>query len=112
MEGSRNRVVIRLPKRLQDDLNAQIGADGYGMMGKSRWVSEAISMLLDSEGWIDKISYEVNVAKDCKEDIKIDNKVFIKLNASSEVVKEILPNISSPRSSIVRHAIMVRINNL
>jgi hypothetical protein len=105
----RTRVVFRLPKKLQDDMNAQIGADGYGMMGKSRWINEAIDQLLKKSEWMDRISYEINTPQDAKEDVLITCVTNDKLKKYSNIMATKLPISTAAKSAIIRHAIMARI---
>lgn len=40
------KITFVVPEKLQQDMRQQIIADGFGMRGKSRWVAEAIEILL------------------------------------------------------------------
>lgn len=47
----KTRTTFRLSKEAKRQMNIQIVQDGYGMRGKSQWVTETILEFIDSKTW-------------------------------------------------------------
>lgn len=47
------RTTVWLPERLLSNLQSSMSEAGYGQKSRSRWIGEAIEMLLDAEGYIE-----------------------------------------------------------
>lgn len=49
--GSAPTLTVRMPPEMKRQLSHQVIEDGYGMRGKSRWVSEALEGFLRDRSW-------------------------------------------------------------
>jgi len=51
------KITFVLPAKLQDEMRQKIIADGYGLRGKSRWVSHALQSLLAIDNYHELVNY-------------------------------------------------------
>lgn len=122
----RKPLSFRLPAQLKQDLALRTLSDGYGMRGKSKWVSEAILEFLKDPSWQSQvIDADMADGNDDQEVIQVDLEVKealsqAVLNAEAYWRNEIKERIRMDReedvnvsvAAIVRAAILWRYYDL
>lgn len=107
---NRSKVVFKVPDAMQQELRRQVIEDGYGMRGKSKWVSEAIERLLSNNSYAEY----VNLGEDMKKVDKIET-VVVEPHIKELIDKAILeirkkhPLLEGVRSCLVRTSIIQRL---
>jgi metal-responsive CopG/Arc/MetJ family transcriptional regulator len=111
-ESTQHKVKISLviPDNLQKEFRQQVIEDGYGMRGKSKWVTEAISNLLQLENFIDlvKLSEELRGFEKL-ETITVEKHLKKALDIAMLSVRKKHPDLEGVQSHIIRTSIMQRI---
>lgn len=51
------KVTFAVPNNLKNELRKHVIKDGYGLRGKSKWISEAVESLLEYKDFLELISY-------------------------------------------------------
>ena len=99
-----------LPKAIKQEMLSSIVRDGYGLRGKSKWVSEAIDTLLNMPNFMDylKLADEMSQLTE-PEVIQIPKDLRNKLDNSIIQVRRSLPSLDGVQSSIIRTSIIQRI---
>jgi hypothetical protein len=107
---SKTKMTFAVPSSLKNDLQQRVISDGYGLRGKSKWVSEAITKLFKYENHIDLIHYgDEFQGLDNMETIVLD------VGEKSAVEKKIIdvrkkyPELEGVKSRILRTAIVQRL---
>ena len=52
---SNSRTTVRLPKGVRQEMLKRIVQEGYGLRGKSKWITEAIDSLLALPNFVDYV---------------------------------------------------------
>ena len=104
------KITFVLPDVLQKECREQIVKDGYDMRGKSRWITEAIELLLGMRNYPELV-YLSNQMKGFE---KVESVVMTKdlkkfLDNSVIEIRKMYPAMEGVLSGIVRTAIMQRI---
>ena len=104
------KVTFVVPQVFQQDLREQVIKDGYGMRGKSKWISEAIENLLELPNYIELVQY----SDEMKGFEKVETIVIAKnlknlLDQAIIAVRKQYPTIEGVQSHIVRTAILQRL---
>jgi len=107
---SKVKVTFVLPETLQRDLKEQVVKDGYDLKGKSRWVGEAIKMLLMNQNYPDlvKLSDEMN-GFEKQESVILDRPLKIEIADAALTIRKKYPALEGIQSRIVRTAIVQRL---
>jgi len=107
---SKVKVTFVLPEPLQKDLRERMLRDGYDLKGKSRWVSEAVGMLLETNDYSDLVKLNDEMSGfDKLESIVIDPNLKIRINEAALTVRKKYPVIEGVQSRIMRTAIVQRL---
>lgn len=107
---SKFKISFVIPKNLQRDLCARVISDGYGLRGKSKWVSEAISRLLEIANYPELVSYSDEMQDfDKVENVVIDHATKSDLDQAIIAVRTKYPTIEGVKSRIVRTSILQRL---
>lgn len=110
MASNNIKITFVVPEKLQQDLRRQIIADGYGMRGKSRWISEAIQQLLDLSDFPDFVQYSEEMSGfTCSETIVISPALKRALDGAILKVRLLHPTFEGVQSCIVRTSIIQRL---
>jgi len=105
-----HRVTFVINEQLQQELQECIIRDRYGLRGKSRWVCEAISQLLEIKTFIELVNYSTTMHNfNRKETVVIDESLKIILNDAIVQVRKEYPTFEGVQSSIIRTAIIQRL---
>ncbi len=104
------KITFVLPDVLQKECREKIMKDGYDMRGKSRWISEAIELLLAMKNYPEL----VNLSNQMKGFEKVESVVMTKdlkklLDNAVIEIRKPYPSMEGVQSGIVRTAIMQRI---
>ena len=101
---------VKLQKKLHHRLQQRIISDGYGMRGKSRWITEAIESFLmlpdypsmvDIAGEMDQLSEVISIRLTDNLATLIENAVIC--------IRRQYPAMEGVKSNLVRASIMQRI---
>lgn len=104
------KIAFTVPKKLQNELKNQIIQDGYDQKGKSRWVSEAISALLNIDSFPDLVKINDTMSGlDKLESILISSILKRQLDIAIINIRMKYPELNGVQSKIARTAIMQRI---
>lgn len=104
------KITFAIHGNLQSELREKTIKEGYGLRGKSNWVSEAITRLLEYKDFQNLVIYSDEMfGFDKMETIVIDFPLKVKLDNAVTIVRKCNPNIEGVKSRIIRTAIMQRI---
>lgn len=103
------KITFVVPEILQNELRERVTHDGYGLRGKSKWVSEAIESLLALNNFAMLVQYseEMNGFEKV-ETIVITTQLKQQLDNAIIEARRQYPTLEGVQSSIVRTAIMQR----
>jgi hypothetical protein len=104
------KITFVLPDILQQECREKIVKDGYDMRGKSRWIIEAIELLLSMGNYPEL----VNLSNQMKGFGKVESVVMTKdmkkfLDNAVIDIRKTYPAMEGVQSAIVRTAIVQRI---
>lgn len=104
------KLAFVLPEPLQKDLKSHMVQNGYDLKGKSRWVSEAVEMLLDLNDYADLVKLNDEMSGfDKLESVVIERRLKKLINEAALTVRRKYPAIEGVQSRIVRTAIVQRL---
>jgi hypothetical protein len=104
------KVAFVLPEPLQKDFKSHMVQNGYDLKGKSRWVSEAVEMLLQFSGYADLVKLNDEMSGfDKLESIVIERSLKKMITEASIAVRQKYPSLEGVQSRIVRTAIVQRL---
>lgn len=106
----KSKLTFVVPDDLQRDLKEKVIKDGYGMRGKSRWISEAVERLLDIRDYPElvNISDEMH-GFEKTETVVINYALKIKLDDAILQIRKDYPILEGVKSRILRTSIMQRL---
>lgn len=106
----KTKITFVVPTALQAELRERVARDGYGLRGKSLWVSEAIQSLLALPDFISLVQY----SEEMHGFEKVET-VVVTLDLKKQLDEAVLtlrrqhPAAEGVQSSIIRTAIMQRL---
>lgn len=106
------RVTIRLPVQLELDFMQRVITDGYGMKGKSKWVSEAILHFMHLEDFEEYVEYAEeleNAGVSKLQSFYFELNLVRSLKDAVIQVRRVHPHLEGVRSLIVRSSIIQRL---
>jgi predicted DNA-binding protein len=98
---------IKVPKGLNQKLSEAVIGDGYGMRGKSRWITEAIESFLgldDFTQYVELASGQAHLEKTVS--FRLSSELAKKLDFAVVTVRKQYPLMEAARSNIVRASIL------
>lgn len=100
----------KLPKSIQQKMDAQIIQDGYGFRSKSKWIGEAIKMFLKLENYPEL----TDIAEDMEEmndlvSLRITEELMNELEQAVITVRKQYPAMEGVKSKIIRAGIIQRL---
>ena len=103
------KMTFAVPGTLKTELQQRVIKDGYGLRGKSKWVSEAIRSLFEYKSHIDLINYsdEIN-GLDKMETVVLDYDLKQMLESKIVDVRKEYPSLEGVKSKILRTSILQR----
>ncbi len=104
------KIAFVLPEPLQKDFRSHMVQAGYDLKEKSRWVSEAVEMLLNFNDYADLVKLNDEMSGfDKLESVVIERSLKKLMNEASVNVRKKYPSIEGVQSRIVRTAIVQRL---
>ncbi len=108
--STKSKVTSAVPKSLKNELQEHVIKGGYGLRGKSKWISEAVESLLDLKDFLELISYSDEMhGFDQMETAVIEYPLKVKLDKAIVTIRKEFPIIEGVKSRIMRTAILQRI---
>ncbi len=104
------KITFVVPQSLQQELRHKVINDGYGMRGKSKWVSEAIERLLQIDNYADLV-YLGDEMKGFEkvETISIERSLKKTLDQAIHDIRKQHPLLEGVQSGIIRTSILQRL---
>jgi hypothetical protein len=107
---NKTKITFYVPEILQHELQARVIKEGYGLRGKSRWVSEAISRLLIINNFPELVNYSDSMGGFEKaETIVIDQATQHALENAIIQIRKNFPLLEGVKSRIIRTALLQRL---
>jgi len=101
---------VAVPNKLKNELREYVIKDGYGLRGKSKWVSEAIENLVGLKDFLELISYSDEMRGfDQIETIVIEYSLKVRIDKAIIQIRKEFPTIEGVKSKIIRTAILQRL---
>jgi predicted DNA-binding protein len=94
---------VKVPNDLDQQLSEAVIKDGYGMRGKSRWITEAIMAFLELDDftqYVDIASEQSHLNKTLS--FRMPTELAVRLDAAVIQVRKQYPLMEAARSNIVR----------
>ncbi len=108
--SAKSKITFVVPENLQKDLRERVIKDGYGMRGKSKWVSEAIEKLFEIQNFPELVNYSDEMRKFEKvETVVVEYSLRSDLEKAAIKIRKQLPILEGLKSRIVRTAILQRL---
>jgi len=110
--GKNVRITVRIPEELEKEFMQRVITDGYGMRGKSKWVSESIEFFLKLDDFPEYVEYGEDLAETEKNKVQafyIEKSLIDKLFDATKSVRRHHPMIEGVRSLIIRSSIIQRL---
>lgn len=107
---NKTKVTFAVPNNLKNELRERVIKDGYGLRGKSKWISEAIENLLEYKDFLELISYSDEMhGFDQLETAVIEYSLKLKLDKAIIQIRKEFPTLEGVKSRIMRTAVLQRI---
>lgn len=104
------KITFVVQESLQQELKQQVISDGYGMRGKSRWITEAIERLLQLEDYPSLVHLSNEMKGFPKtETIMVTREVKQLLDQAIHTIRTQHPLFEGVQSSIIRTSILQRL---
>lgn len=104
------RLSYLLPEAVLMDIRERMIAQGYDLKGKSKWVSEAIFELLETNNFSELVNINDQMEGFQKLDsVSVDQNLKAKLDNAIVEIKRHFPSIEGVQSKILRTAIVQRL---
>lgn len=108
--SSKSKVTFAIPRSLKNEIREHVVKAGYGLRGKSKWVSESVEKLLAIKDYPELISYNDEMhGFDEIETVVVDYKLKLELDKAILTVRKEYPTLEGVKSRLMRTAIMQRI---
>jgi hypothetical protein len=101
---------VKLPASIERKMLRQIIDDGYGMRGKSKWITEAIYAFLAMHDYPEL----VEIASDMEDLVRVvsmrfPEELLLKLDDALVEVRKLHPTLEGVQSNIIRASILQRL---
>lgn len=101
---------LKLPATLEKEMLYRIIEEGYGMRGKSRWVTEAIEQFLLLENFWEYVQLAEDIENLTQSmSIRLPELIAQKLEDARIKVRNVYPGIEGVKSLIIRASILQRL---
>lgn len=106
----KTKITFIVPIKLQDEIRKHVIHDGYGLRGKSKWISEAVEDLIALNDFVSLVDIN-NEMKSLEkmETIIIEEEMKVKLEKACIEVRKKHPMIEGVKSRVIRTSILQRI---
>jgi len=100
---------IKLQKNLHHRLQQRIIEDGYGMRGKSKWIIEAVELLLEQRDYpaLVEIAEDMDQLSDMVS-IRFPEDLMLKIEKAAVHIRKQYPMIEGVKSNLIRASIIQR----
>jgi hypothetical protein len=106
----KTKVTFVIHEALQKELREKMIQENYGLRGKSKWISEAIELLLSMNNYPELVNLSNELKKFEKiETIVISTSLKNKLNNAIIEIRKNYPVLEGVQSGILRTAIMQKL---
>lgn len=103
-------MAFAVPSTLKHELQQRVISDGYGLRGKSKWVSEAIVKLFDYPNHLDLIFYSDEIqGLDSMETVVLDVEIKDAVDMKIIDVRKKYPELEGVKSRVLRAAVIQRL---
>lgn len=107
---TKSKVAFAVPNSLKNELRERVIKDGYGLRGKSKWISEAIEQLLEFKDFLKLIGYSDEMhGFDEMETVVIEYPLKIKLDKAILQIRRKFLTLEGVKSRVMRTAVLQRI---
>jgi hypothetical protein len=101
---------VKLPHSAHQSILEKIIKDGYGMQGKSKWITEAIEAFLQLPNYPEL----VDIAHDMEElsdmlSLRLSKALTLQMDEAVIAIRKQYPSMEGVKSNIIRAAIMQRL---
>lgn len=104
------KIAVTVPNKLKNELRESVIKNGYGLRGKSIWISEAIESLLEIENYPELVEYNDEMgALGHIETLTIDYRLKLKLEDAILKIRLKFPMLEGVKSRLIRTAILQRL---
>ena len=108
--STKSKVTFAVPNSLKDELRKRVIRDGYGLRGKSQWISEAVENLIGFKDFLELISYSDEMhGFDQIETTVVEYPLKLKLDKAIIQIRIEFPTLEGVKSRIMRTAVLQRI---
>lgn len=108
--STNSKIAFAVQKSFKDELRKHVVQSGYGLRGKSKWISESIESLLLLRDYPELISYNDEMyGFDQIETAVIEYPLKLKIEKAVIQIRKEFPTMEGVKSRILRTAIMQRI---
>lgn len=108
--SNKSKITFAVPSSLKNELRVLVIKDGYGLRGKSKWISEAVESLLTYRDFLELMSYSDEMhGFDQLETAVIEYPLKIKVDKAIVQVRKEFPVLEGVKSRIMRTAVLQRI---
>lgn len=108
--AKKQKISFIIPDNFQQELREQVVKDGYGLRGKSIWVGEAISNLLELSNYPELVNFSDGMKNLNKtETIVVDYLLSQSIFEALLKIRQEFPTLEGVKSRIVRTAILQRL---
>ncbi len=107
---AKSKVTFAIPQSLKNEIREHVIKGGYGLRGKSKWISESVEKLLSFKDYPELISYNDEMhGFDEIETVVVDYTLKLEIDRAILNVRKKYPTLEGVKSRIMRTAIMQRI---
>ena len=107
---NKSKITFAVPNNLKSELLERVIKDGYGLRGKSKWISEAVERLIAYKDFLELMSYSDQMhGFDQLETAVIEYSFKIKIDKAIIQVRKEFPTLEGVKSRIMRTALLQRI---
>jgi len=107
---NKTKVAFAVPNNLKNELREHVIKDGYGLRGKSKWISEAVENLLEYKDFLELMSYSDEMhGFDQIETVVVEYPLKLKLDKAIIQIRKEFPTLEGVKSRIMRTAVLQRI---
>ena len=106
----KSKITFAVPGSLKNEVQEHVVKEGYGLRGKSKWITEAVENLLGLKDFLELISYSDEMhGFDQIETVVVEYSLKLKIDKAIVQIRKEFPTIEGVKSRIMRTAILQRI---
>lgn len=105
----KSKTTLTVPRKLKTDIDRRVIDEGYGLRGKSKWISEAIEDLISLPDYTDYVEIEEFSRLEDKIAFYLEPHLEKELQTAVAVVRKKHLTLEGVRSKIMRTAIIQKL---